>query len=182
MLQKILESLMAGVRFLIPAIEVIGAKSLAAAGDYAAEDVMSETATANAGTAYKFEDVVSTKGGHGTITKAIALLETTALTPRITLYLFREVPTSELDDNAANTAVLTADREKYVGRLDFPSMEDLGGNSEAIGTPSTDGNLPLEFDCLPLDRALYGIAVTRDAITGEAAGMELMFKLFVRQG
>lgn len=183
MLKKLLDLVEAGVAVTIPAVEVIATKSLAAAGDYAANDVMSETASAGLGTPFVFEGVVREKGGIGTITKAIATLETTALTPQIRLFLFRERPTSEMDDNAANTAVILADREMDLGYISFLSMADLGtGVSEALATPSTDGNLPLEFNCLPGDDRIFGIAVTQDAITGETALMELQIKLFIRQG
>jgi len=49
-------------------------------------------------------------------------------------------------------------------------MEDLGGDSEAIASPSTVGNLPLAIKCAAGSKALYGVLVTRDAITGESAG------------
>ena len=46
-------------------------KALAAAGDYGAEDVLSESATA--GTAYTFDGMAEKNGGSGTIEKAIEL-------------------------------------------------------------------------------------------------------------
>lgn len=162
-------------------VEISSEKTLAAAGDYAAEDVLSESATDTEGSAFKFEHVARRKGGPFSIRKVVALLTTTALTPRITLYLFTKSPSSELDDNAANSAVATADRPFYVGRIELPAMTDLGGNSEAIATPDTGSNLPLEGVCAVGDDSLYGIAVTEDAITGEAATMRLMFKMLVRQ-
>lgn len=155
-------------------------KALAAAGDYAANDVLSESATV--GTSWKFSDVVKKNGRTGTITKAMAILETTALTPRIVLYLFKAVPTSELNDNVLNTALLHADLANFVGWIEFDAMETLNaGDSIAITTPSTDGNIPLDFECASGDDSLYGIAVTRDAITGEVAGDDLTIVLFVRQ-
>ena len=162
-------------------VEVISEKALAAAGDYAVEDVLSESATDTVGSAFKFEHVARRNGGPFSIRKLVALLTTTALTPRLTLYLFTRSPSSELDDNAANTAVATADRPFYVGRIELPAMTDLGGNSEAIATPDTGSNLPLEGVCHPADDSLYGIAVTEDAVTGEAAAMRLIFKMLVRQ-
>ena len=49
-------------------------------------------------------------------------------------------------------------------------------------TPSlTSGNLPLTFNCPTDDSALYGVVVTRDAITGEAAGEDLIIKLTVER-
>ena len=163
-------------------VRSVALKRLAAAGDYAAEDVLSESATNTVGTPFTFPGVGRTNGGAFRITQAIALLSTTALTPRLTLYLFTTMPSSELDDNAANTAVATVDREGYVGRIEFPAMTDLGGNSEAVAMLDTGSNLPLEGVCAPKDTRLFGIAVTEDAITGEAAGMTLVFNLFVRPG
>jgi len=58
-------------------------------------------------------------------------------------------------------------------------MEDLGGDSESVVTPSTSGNLPLAFTCAAGDTALYGTLVTRDAITGETAGDDMTIRLVV---
>ncbi len=160
-------------------VEVSVTKALAAAGDYAAEDVMSESASA--GTVWNWANVVSHNGGSGAIVKAVALLETTNLTPKITVYLFKAAPTSALNDNVANTAVLHADEANYIGRIDFPALEDLGGDSEAVASDSIAGNLPISFVCGAADRDLYGVAVTRDAITGEVATEDLIIKLTVRK-
>ena len=138
-------------------------KALAAAEAYAAEDVLSESATA--GSAWVFTGIARADGGGGYITKAQAICERTAVTPRLSLYLFRSAPTSELKDNAANTALKHEDLANYVGRIDFPAMEDLGGDSEATATPSTSGKLPLAFQCAEDADDLYGVLVTRDALT-----------------
>ena len=160
-------------------ISVSVTKALTAAGNYSGEDVLSESATDTVGTAWTFANVVVNNGGRGYIVKAQALCETTALIHSITLYLFNATPTSELDDNAANTAVIHADVAKYLGRIDFPALSELGGDSEAVATPSTYGNLPMEIQCAATSTTIYGIAVTRDAITGETAGDDLTFKLTV---
>jgi hypothetical protein len=154
-------------------------KALAAAGDYAAEDVLSESAIA--GTAWTFTAVARANGASGYITKAHVICETTGLTPRLTLFLFKATPTSNLNDNVANTALLHADLANYIGKIDFPAMEDLGGDSEAVATPSTYGNLPLAFTCASGADDLYGILVTRDAITGESAGDDMTVRLTVEQ-
>lgn len=154
-------------------------KALAAAGDYAEEDVLSESA--GAGTAWTFSDIVKSNGCSGEITKAQAICETTGLTPRLTLYLFTATPTSQLNDNVANTALLHADLANYVGKIDFPAMEDLGGDSESLASPSTYGNLPLAFTCASGANDLYGILVTRDAITGEVATMDMTINLTCEQ-
>ena len=154
-------------------------KALAAAGNYDIEDVLSESATV--GTFWTFTGLASSNGNGGYIVKAQAICETTALTPRLTLYLFDTLPTSAKNDNVANTAVLNADVGKYIGKIDFPSMEDLGGVSEAVVTPSTYGNLPLQFKCTAAVTALYGVLVTRDAITGEVATDDMTIKLTAEQ-
>lgn len=156
-------------------LEVYLEKTLAAAGNYSAEDVMSEDASS--GTSWKFDDMAPYNGGGGVITKAILLCETTGLKFEATLYLFSIIPTSVLNDRVANTAVKTSDKEEYIGRIDFPAMEDLGGNSEAIATPSTVGNLPTEYICAPGDKAIYGVLVARTAEANEASGMKMLIKL-----
>ena len=158
--------------------EVSVTKALAAAANYAAEDVLSESASA--GTAWTFSAVHPDNGGKGKIVKAVILWETTNLTPGIDLYLFSAAPTSNLNDNVANTALLYADEANYVGKIAFPALADLGGVSEAIATPSlATGNLPLHFQCGASANDLFGIAVLRDAVTGEAAGEDMVIKLTV---
>ena len=168
------------------ATEIIGrvhtvsvTKALVAAGDYAAEDVLSESATA--GTVWTFSAIARSNGMGGYITKLHAICKTTGLTPRLTLFLFKAAPTSNLNDNVANTALLHADLANYIGKVDLPSMEDLGGDSEAVATPSTVGNLPLAFTCAAGADDLFGILVTRDAITGEVAGDDMVIRLSVEQ-
>ena len=143
-------------------------KALESAVAYSIEDVLSETDTDGAGTSWLFAAIAKVNGGTGYIVKAQAICETTAVTPRLTLYLFNTTPTSELDDNAANTALHHADLANYVGKIDFPAMEDLGGDSEVVATPSTYGNLPLAFQCATAADDLIGILVTRDAFTNTA--------------
>lgn len=151
-------------------------KEVAAADNYAAEDVLSEDVSA--GTAWTFPDVVA-KGGRGYITNARVICQTTNLTPRLTLYLFKAAPTSALNDNVANTTLLHADLANYQGKIDFPALEDLGGDSEAVISTSTVGNLPLAFQCAENSGALHGVLVTRDAITGETVDDEYTLELTV---
>lgn len=157
-------------------VSVIVSKKLAATTNYTAEDVLSEHVTA--GTPYQF--VVSEEAdGSGVIEKATVFTDITALTPRITLYIFNAPPTSNLNDNVANAAPSLADHPVFEGQIDFMALEDLGGGSSAVVTPNTSGNLPLPFKCV--DGSLYGVAVLRDAETSEVAGMTLDFKLQVRR-
>ncbi len=145
-------------------------KALASASQpYHAEDVLCENATT--GVVWTFAAVAKVDGGTGYIVKAHAISETTAITPRLTLYLFNATPTSELRDHVANTAPLHANvlTGSYQGKIDFPAMEDLGtGDSESVATPSTYGNLPLAFKCATAADDLIGILVSRDAFTNTA--------------
>ena len=155
-------------------------KTLIADGNYAANEVMSNDKSS--GTAWNFANVARTNGGSGVITAVYAIFQqTTAITPRLTLFLFNATPTSNLNDNAANTAIIHADRAKYAGQVDISAVEDVGGSQQAIATPSTVGNLPLYFNCAAGDPDLYGIIMTRDAITAEVAGEILTIVLVVEQ-
>lgn len=155
-------------------------KACASATAYDAEDVVSESASA--GTVWTFSDVAArVNAGTGYIVKAHAMCETTAVTPRLSLFLFNVTPTCAKNDHAANTALLHADLASYVGKIDFPAMEDLGtGDSEAVASPSTYGNLPLAFQCAGVTNALYGILVTRDAFTNTATN-DLVIRLTIEQ-
>ncbi len=152
--------------------------ALAAATNYAAEDVLSDSATA--GTAWRFKNVVEREGGSGVIVNAQIKWVTTALSPRITLYLYEAVPTSQLNDNAANTALLAADITNYIDKIEFMALSDLGGVSEASVSPSTVGGLSVYFT-LESGRDIYGITVLADAVTGESAGAKMTIKLGVIQ-
>lgn len=154
-------------------------KACAAAGDYAAEDVISESATE--GTAWTFAAIFRANNTGGYITKALVSCETTGLTHQVSLYLFNAAPTSNLDDNVANTAVLNADIGKYVGVINFPALSDKGGNSEAIVTSSSAGVLPLWVDAATAADDLLGILITEDAITGETATDDYTIKLTLEQ-
>ena len=141
----------------------------AASAAYHAEDVLCENATT--GVPWTFAAIAKVNGGTGYIVKAHVISETTAVIPRLTLYLFNATPTSELRDHVLNTAPLHANvlTGSYQGKIDFPAMEDLGGDSESVATPSTYGNLPLAFQCATAADDLIGILVTRDVFTQVAA-------------
>jgi len=163
-------------------VEVRTTKALEAASAYAANDVLSESDTNGEGTDWDFDAIGRTNGAYGLVISAIAISESESVTPRLTLFLFNAPPTSELDDNAANTAPDAADMAKVVGRIDFPAMDSLGTtDSLAVATPNTPAsNLPLPFKCASGDDALYGILVTRDAFT-QTATDDMTIILLVEQ-
>ncbi len=155
-------------------------KALVAATAYHATDVLSE-ATSVATTSWLFAAIGRANGASGYITKAQVISETTALTPRLVLYLFNATPTCQLQDHATNTCPLFADEANYVGKIEFPIMSETGvAASHTIATPSTYGNLPLEFDCAAAADDLYGVLITLDAFT-QGVGDDMVVKLTAEQ-
>ncbi len=161
-------------------ITVSAEKALIADGNYAANEVMSESKSG--GTAWTFTKMARSNGGSGAITEAYVIFQqTTAITPRLTLFLFDATPTSNLNDNAANTAIIHADRTKNPRWIDLSATEDVGGSQQAKAAISTVGGLPVYYTCAAGDDDLYGIVMTRDAITAESAGEILTIVLVVEQ-
>lgn len=155
-------------------------EAIPAAGAYAAGDVISMATST--GVAWEWNGVARANGASGYIVQAQVICETTALTHRASLFLFNAAPTCETDDNKANTALLHADIASYVGKIDFPALGDVGtGDSEALATPSTVGNLPMVFVTASGADDLYGILTTIDTIDGQAATEEYTVTLWVEQ-
>ena len=162
-----------------PKLKVVTARKVLVGGAADALDTFSESTTD--GTAWPFTGMARNNGGSGYIVKAHAMLQTTNLTPRWVLLLFTKRPTCNLNDNVTNTALLFADIDIYVGKIDFPAMEDIGtGVSESMATPSTVGNLLLAYTCAGDSTSLYGVAASRDGLTPTAKD-ELRFNLTVER-
>ena len=158
-------------------LKTVSVTKIIAGATYSANDVVSESTSV--GTAWTFADVVKEDGGIGYITKAEIISESESVTPRFTLFLFTATPTSELDDADANTAPDSADLANYIGKIDFPALESLGTtDSVAEANPGDGRGVPKAFICASTSRALYGIAVTRDAFT-QSAGDDLTIRLTI---
>jgi len=149
-------------------------------GAYAANDVVSnEDCCSTTATAWTFAKVAEGNGRGGYITAATVVSESESITPRLTLFLFNVLPTSNLIDNAANTAPDCADLAKYIGKIDFAALESLGTTDSTVtATPSTVGGLPLGFTCAADNDDIFGILVTRDAFT-QTAGDDMTVILTV---
>jgi hypothetical protein len=151
----------------------------AATTDYAANDVISNSAAA--GVVITFSNVVAAPGGSGTIESAIVLCQSTQVTHNMRLYLFNSATlTAQLNDNAANTAIAHADYSKSLKYLDFPNLSTKGGDTDSVITPGS-GNTPLHFVCAEGSRNIYGILVPLAAITAEVAGHEYLIGLDIIQ-
>ncbi len=152
-------------------------KVLAAAAIYHANDVISESASA--GTVWTFAAIARTDGGKRYITKVVVESETTGLTPRLVVFLYKAAPTCALNDHAANTAPVYANVANLVGIVPLSAMTSIAtGGSYAVASPSTYGNLPLEFECAAAADDLIAVVVTLDAFT-QGAGKKLTIALSV---
>jgi hypothetical protein len=164
-------------------VKVTQNKTIAAAGDYAANDVISEHATT--GTAFTFSGMARAIGQSGTIRRAKIVFSKasgmgTSLAARTRLRLYTATPTCNLNDNVANTGVLNADKANYVGYLDFPMLSSDGGSPEAF-VVCGQSSLPLDFVCATNDTALYGVLTFLDAEANETASMICTIDLLVEQ-
>lgn len=149
---------------------------IAAAGNYAALDVISQSATNGAGVAWVFDRIGRKDGGGGVICGAEINFSAASMVATTRLWLFTANPSScELDDNAAFDLV-AADRGKVVGHIDFAALADHGAVSYAQNI-----TVRLPYQCAATDDALYGILLFIDAETNEAASMTCAIKLHVDQ-
>jgi hypothetical protein len=149
---------------------------LAAAGDYAANDVLSQSASDTVGVHWVFADAARSSGGSGWVTKLRVTSSVEGLTARLRLWLFDADPSaSEKDDNAAFNLV-AADRAKCLGYIDLPAMIDAGAVSFSQNTTER-----FRYVCATGSTSLFGIVQTLDAITGEAASMTLDLHMTVDQ-
>jgi len=166
-------------------VKVSQNKTIIAAGDYGANDVVSESTTV--GTAWTFSGMARAIGGCGTIRRAKIIFSKAtgmglSLTARCRLRLYNVNPTStcNLNDNVANTGVLHADRATEVSFIDFPPLVSDGGSPEATLVMG-QSNLPLDFKCADADTALYGVLTFLDADANETASMLCTIDLIVEQ-
>jgi len=144
---------------------VTGSSSAAGLAAYAANDmILNSTAT---GTTIALADVTKGKGEFGYITKAAIVMGGSLMSARLTGFLYNAVPTGgTLMDNAANLHPVTADLGAFQGQIDWVGLSNQGsGDSHAIVTPSTSGNLPLAFKSADDANDLYMVLVTNDSVT-----------------
>ncbi len=161
--------------------QVTASIPLASLGTYSAYDVMSNST--DSGTTFAFPAIGRSNGAGGYITEAAVSLDTTGVTPRLTMFLFNALPIGgTIRDNVLNLHVQETDLDKSQRKIDWVATETLNsGASEAVATPSTYGNLPLPFICASNADDLYGVLVTRDAVilgTGGTATVSLIVEQY----
>ena len=126
-LEALLRQIISPVR-----LAAIPAVTLAAAGDYAALDVMSNSATANAGLPIYVKELAREPGGVATIKSITARCSIAAVLASLRLHFFRELPLVaevEMDDNAA-FSLSDADAQKVVAVIPF-TLADSGAATGA---------------------------------------------------
>lgn len=158
---------------------VNGANAVAAAGDYAAGDIMSQSASNGVGLPWKFTGLCRGSAYTCTVVGGNIATSVEGFVPRIRLWLFNGQPTTatELDDNAA-MAIDLDDRTKLQlggGYIDFPAMVDVGEFSFA----QVSGLSQMLYGDANGD--VWGIVQLLDAVTNESAGMSVWPTLHVIQ-
>lgn len=150
-------------------------RAVAAAGNYAAGDIVSDSATNGAGTSWDFTQMaVNGAGRPGTIYKADITCDEDSVTASYRLHLFSAAlsANTELDDNEAK-AFDNDDRANYLGAITFPAMVDEGEMSRAQIEGLTFG-----YWCGQAGHTLYGVLEDLTGETAETAGMTITITLW----
>ena len=146
--------------------------TLAAAGDYGADDVLSESATVGEATSLAF----NLAGRERFSIKSMRITSSvTTQTWKGELWLLRETPHDDtvVDDNVAFSLAIE-DRLKVAAVLLMGSaMRDVG--EIAYGEQVFDP--PVDVELGDGETALYAILVTTDAFTDESAGQTVTIEL-----
>lgn len=146
--------------------------AVAAASDYADNDIVSNSASNGAGVAWVFADMARVEAGKGRVVSALLSCSVAAVVASFRLHVFNANPSaSELDDNAA-FSVHANDQDKYLFWIDFPAL--AGGRSFV-------GDLNIPYTCAASSTSLYGILQITDAETGEVASMVVTIKLGIER-
>jgi len=145
---------------------VTGSSTIRGLGAYAANDMLLDSTATGAAIAIQVGDH---DGDSGYISQANLFLGGSAMTARITGFLFSVSPAGgTLMDNAANLHPVTADitSRNFIGQIDWVALSNQGsGDSHAIATVSTSGNLPLLYTCGSGTRNIYMVPATNDSVT-----------------
>lgn len=172
-----LEALLA--QLLVPT-RFVGSVSLtaAAAGDYAAGDVMSNSVTDTLGVPMYIPGIARTKGGVVNIQAIRAVCSEDAVLVTMRLHFFTLAPLPgevEMDDNIAYTVKTAAGGAKFVGSLLLSPFVDRG---TAVSTSDTVYS-PIEpLHCDPNETGLFFVVVLETAEANETAGMDIRFDFY----
>ncbi len=149
----------------------------AAAGDYAALDVVSNSVTDTQGTALQVADVVNAAGQVAILDKVSARCSEDSVLWRLALDFYAAVPLPgevEMDDNIAMDAAKTvAGTNKFIDRVPLAAMADMGTAMAA----SVTANLRWLLKTGAMT-SLWVNVVTLDAEANETASMKIDIDLY----
>ena len=148
----------------------------AAAGDYAANDIMSNSATGDAGVAAVV--VFDSKAAIALVKQVTAVCSEDSVLNRLRLHFYNYNPAAadvEMDDNAAfDFAKNATGAAGYIGSIDLPAFRD-GGTSMAVAEANLVDKYLAE---LTTGTAVYMVIETLDAETNETASMTIRFDFY----
>ena len=151
----------------------------AAAGDYAAGDVMSLTATADLGRATYVPNLARVPGGVATIVGIHALCSEDAVAFNLRLHFFKQAPLVaevEMDDNAPFSIITAAGAEKWVGSILLNAFVDRG----ALAATSDNPDLLEALKCHETDDGLWVVLVAEQIEANESANMTIRLDFYIR--
>lgn len=157
--------------------EITATITCAAAGDYGAGDVLSASATNDAGLATELDGIVQANGQGVTFLGGSAVCSEDSVLFRLRLHVFRLAPVAaevEMDDNAAYSIVTAAGAAKWLCDLDFSAFVDKGAVALAEMT-----TVPKTVKTPGSSTSLYVVAETLDAEANETASMTIDLRLWV---
>lgn len=148
----------------------------AAAGDYAANDVLSNSATGDAGVANVLE--LARLGDIAKILQITAKCNEDSVLFRTALDFYDTNPAAadvEMDDNATvDFAKTSTGAAAWMGRIVLPAFADKGTSLAAADGDLLDKLIRAKVD----NHKVYFVASTLDAEANETAGMILTFEFY----
>lgn len=147
----------------------------AAAGDYAANDVVSNSATGDAGVAGQIAAAVTNNGEVAILDSVSAVCSEDSVVFRLRLHFYNYNPAAadvEMDDNAAfDFAKNATGAAGYLGYVDLPAFADRGTSA----SHSQADNLRKLLKCGASTTTLYYVVQTLDAEANETTSMTIRF-------
>ena len=143
----------------------------AAAGDYAALDVMSNSVTDGFGLPTFVPNLARSEGGVATIVGVRVTCNEDAVLNQLRLYFFNQAPTPaevEMDDNIAFDIKTEAGLDKFAGSILLGAMVDRG----TAGSTSDNSNLVEPLACAPGQTGLWLVLTSETAEANETANMQ----------
>ncbi len=162
-----------------PARRIVSAGfNAAAAGDYAAADVISNSVTDTLGVPLKFPAVVDVAGQVAILDKIVARCSEDSILARFALDFYTRLPLPaevEMDDNIALDAAKTvAGYGIYICRVPMAAFADMGTAMSHSTTPNLREMLKTVGSV-----DLYAVVILLDSEANETAGMRVDIDLYL---